>query len=327
MISEASRLISILTFSCALAASAADEPLNPGTKVPSAGGDGPQDVRVIPGFVVIPSATNVIRFGICTNAAPDAPHLVNTFEIEAYGEPLLQSPRATRPPQWLEASNACLHNVLVNGAGPRLAPTNSMSVIEEASGPEWTYVALDASAAYGDRVKVFRRGLLFVEPDLFVLHDHLVGKEPLTFQMFLHPPAATGLDPVWHDLRLDLAKAGFRIHAPAARHTLRSWERIESSVDGLLPGTMTLRLGPTNKLTELNVVTVFAVYRTGATNDYAFKLLESNTAIGARIHRQGLPTLVAFRIDPAAESASLTGFGFRGPVGVDVFKPKRRVRP
>jgi len=327
MISEASRLILILTFSCALAAGAADESLNPGTKVPAAGGDGPQDVRVIPGFLVIPSATNVIRFGICTNAAPDSPHLVNTFEIEAYGQSLLPSPRASRPPHWIEASNACLHNVLVNGAGPRLAPTNSMTVVEQASGPDWTYVALDASAAYGDRVKVFRRGLLFVEPDLFVLHDHLVGKEPLTFQMILHPPAATGLDPVWHDLRLELPKAGIRIHTPAGRRALRSWERFESPVDGLLPGTVTMRLGPTNKVSELNVVTVFAVYRTGVSNDYAFKLLESNTAVGARIHRQGLPTLVAFRIDPAAEGASLTGFGFRGPVGVDVFKPKRRGQP
>ena|SRR5438093_728521 len=321
MSSKASQLLSFLTLACALAACAADQSLRPGTNVPSAGGTGPRD------FLVIPRATNWLQFRICTNAAPDSAHLVNTFEIEAYGESLLQSPRSSLRPQSLELSNAFLHNVLVNGAGPKLALTNSMTVIERTSGPEWAYVALDASAAYGDRVKVFRRGLLFVEPDLFVLHDHLVGKESVTFQMYLHPPAATGIDPIWHDLRLESSNAGFRIHAPAARHALRSWERIESAVDALLPGTTTMRLGPTNKITQLDVLTVFAVYPTGATNDYAFKLLESNNAVGARIHRQGLPTLVAFRIDPAAEGASLTGFAFRGPVGVDVFKPKRRAKP
>ena len=35
-------------------------------------------------------------------------------------------------------------------------------------------------------------------------------------------------------------------------------------------------------------------------------------------------TVVAFRTDPANLSSSLTGFGFNGPVGVDVFRPKHR---
>ena len=82
-----------------------------------------------------------------------------------------------------------------------------------------------------------------------------------------------------------------------------------------------MQLGPTNKLAQLDLLTVFAVYRGGEKKNYAFKLLESNNAVGARIHRDGLPTLVAFRTDPAAGKASLTGFGFSGPVGVDVFKP------
>ncbi len=52
-------------------------------------------------------------------------------------------------------------------------------------------------------------------------------------------------------------------------------------------------------------------------------LLESNNAVGARIHREGLPTLVGFKTDPAAREVSLSGFGFSGPVGVSVFKPKQ----
>ena len=140
--------------------------------------------------------------------------------------------------------------------------------------------------------------------------------------MLLHPPAATRLDTIWRDLRLDLPKGGFRISAPAGRHALRSWERIESAADSILPGTVTMQLGPTNKLAQVDLLTVFAVYRGGEKKDYAFKLLESNNAVGARIHREGLPTLVAFKTDPASGKASVTGFPFSGPVGVYVFKPQ-----
>lgn len=278
------------------------------------------------GFIVVPSPTNAVQFRLYTNASPNSPHLFNTFDIEGYGEMLLQSPGGDRLKRWLTEfpSNALLHNILVDCQGPMLGSTNNMTVVEEASGPDWRYVALDVSAAYRARLDRYRRGILFVEPDLFVLHDHLIAKKPVRFQMVLHPPAVTQVDAIWRDLRLDLPKCGFRIHAPGTKRMLRSWERIESAVDQLLPGTVTVQLGPTNSLAALDVVTVFAVYRGAEKKDYGFKLLESNSAVGARIHRDGLPTLVAFKLDATARSASLTGFGFNGPVGVDVFKPKQR---
>src|SRR6185503_10280149 len=147
-------------------------------------------------------------------------------------------------------------------------------VIEQVSGPEWRYVALDASAAYQGRLERYERGILFVEPDLFVLHDHLVAKNPVNFQMVLHPPAATRVDSIWHDLRLDLPQGGFQNHAPGTKKMLRSWERIESVGNQLLPGTVTMQLGPTNKLAELDLLTVFAIYRGTEKKDFAFKLLE-----------------------------------------------------
>jgi hypothetical protein len=274
--------------------------------------------------VVLPDLTNAVQFRLYTNASPDSPHLFNTIEIEAYGEVLLPSPGGDALKRWLATSptNASLHNILVNGAGPRLALTNSMMVIEQASGPDWRYIALDASSAYRGRLEQFKRGILFVEPDLFVLYDHLIAKEPVSFQMLLHPPAATRLDTFWRDLRLDWPNGAFQICAPAGRHALRSWERLESVADSILPGTVTMQLGPTNKLAQVDLLTVFAVYRGGEKKNYAFKLLESNNAVGARIHREGLPTLVAFKTDPAASKASLTGFPFSGPAGVYVFKPK-----
>src|ERR1041384_3067205 len=149
--------------------------------------------------VVLPDSTNAIQFRLYTNASPDAAHLFNTFEIAAYGEMLLPSPGSDGLKRWTATSstNASLHNILVNGAGPQLARTNGMTVIERASGPDWRYVALNAGLAYRDRLEQFRRGILFVEPDLFVLYDHMVAKDPVRFQMFLHVPTAhrKGPDP------------------------------------------------------------------------------------------------------------------------------------
>jgi len=102
------------------------------------------------GAVVLPDSTNAVQFRLYTNASPDSPHLFNTIQIEAYGEMLLPSPGGDALKRWLATSptNASLHNILVNGAGPQLAVTNGMKTIEQASGPDWRYIALDASSAY-----------------------------------------------------------------------------------------------------------------------------------------------------------------------------------
>ena len=277
-------------------------------------------------FVAIPPTAEAVQLRLYTNAAPGATHLFGTFDLGAYGNTLLRSPAGDGLQRWLAARpfDDSVHNVLVNGRGPNLAPTNGMTVMEQAAGPEWRYLALDESSAYRDRLDRFTRRVLFIEPDLFVLYDHLKAKEPIRFQMLLHPPAATRVDTNWADLRLNLPAGGFRIDTPGRKGELRSWSRVASVADEFFPGTVTVQLGPTNRLAELDVLTVFALYPPGQRREYLFKLLESNSAIGARIHRDGLPTLIAFKTDPTAPAASLTGFGFTGPVGVSVFRPKPR---
>ncbi len=276
--------------------------------------------------LIFPDSTNAVQFRLYTNAAPEASHRFNTFEIVAYGEHLLSSPAGAGLQRWLTTSptTASLDNILINGAGPQLALTNSMTILEAASGPDWRYVAYDASQAYHGILEKFHRGILFVQPDLFVLYDQVVAKEPVELKMQLQLPAATRLDPIWRDLRLELPHAGLRINSPASRHALRAWEAVESTADSFLPGTRTLQLRPTNRLTQLNLLTVFVVYPGGTKKDFAFKLLESHSAVGARIHREALPTLVAFKTGASTGSSSLTGFEFTGPVGVSVFRPTRK---
>jgi hypothetical protein len=213
--------------------------------------------------------------------------------------------------------------VLIDGRGPGLMGTNKAPTIREARGAEWSYVAVDLTFAYSDRVDEFTREILFVAPDLFVMHDRVVAKEPIDMQLLIQTPDEARIDPVWGDVRYDTDKAALRIHAPAGRKSVHSWKRVEVEGDFGLPGTATMQLCTPGKLSRVDLITVFAVYPQGGNADYAFRLLESNTAIGARIHRHGLPTLVAFAISPTEQSSSLAGFRFQGPVGVDVFKPKR----
>jgi len=287
----------------------------------AAGEAGPPDQS---DFVVLPNRTNAIQFRLYTNTSPTASHLFNTFEIEAYGKKLLPSPDAESLRQWLRAAptNSSLHNVLVNGLGPEPGATNGAQIIEQASGPDWSYLGLDLTAAYCGSVEQYRRGILYVAPDLFVVHDHLVGHERINFELILHPPATTRVDSNWHDLRLDTPVARLRVNSPS-RGELRTWERVESPADSFLPNTMTVKIGPTNKVSQVDLLTVFAIQPAGKGMDYVFKLVESNTAIGARIQRDGLPTLVAFRSDPTNSNSSLDSFKFTGPAGVGVFRPKR----
>ncbi|MFO1487237.1 MAG: hypothetical protein U1F65_02055 [Verrucomicrobiota bacterium] len=262
--------------------------------------------------MAVPNATNEVQFRLYTNAAPDASHLWNTFDLLAYGETLLESPGGTS--SW--------HNLLVNDRGPELRTTNHSTLLEQAAGTNWSYVAFDATAGYPDRLTRFHRGILFVEPDLFVVWDHLVAREPAFFKMVLHAPDVSRVDPIWRDLRLELPRAGFRINAPSPRKSSRDWERVESAADKLFPPTATFQLGPTNRLASLDLLTVYCVHHGGEKKDFAFRLLETTSAVGVRIHRDGLPTLVAFKTDASATDATLAGFAFKGPVGVDVFTLK-----
>lgn len=278
--------------------------------------------------LAIPGGNHAVQLRLYTNAGPQAAHLFNTFDVEGFGEVLLRSP-ARRPFGPLEPSRpwpTCLHSILINGAGPEPTATAGMKLVDHVSGPEWHYWGWDLSAGYRSRARELRRAVVYVEPDLFVIYDRLRAAEPVSFDLLLHPSAATVVDPDWGDLRLELPKAGARVHAPAPKGFLRPWKRIESPADALLPGTCTVRLGPTNAVSELDLLVVCVVYPAGGPQGFAFKFLESPTALGARIHRQGLPTVVAFRTDPSVTAASLTGFVFDGPVGVGVFKPKPRAR-
>lgn len=188
---------------------------------------------------------------------------------------------------------------VVSGDQVLLSGTSSAAtVVTNIIGPDWQFLSLKLADQR-------ERGILYIAPDLLAILDRSSG-------LTLDSTAHAQVDPVWGDLIVSNANSVLRVNSPAPKKHLRRWEETT-------PGHYSVAANPA---ATPFILTIFAHSSEASPTAFAFKLLESNTAIGARVHRNGLPALLAFKIDATVESASLTGFPFRGPVGVDVFKPR-----
>jgi len=114
------------------------------------------------------------------------------------------------------------------------------------------------------------------------------------------------------------------VFAPAPIH-FESWQ------SNRFAGQTTFTTQSTNDVVQLRVLTLMVPHESGRKGGTGFKLLESDTAIGARVWRNGLPTLIAFRTAPPGTGADLTSMPITGSVAVDVFDPnalrKRKTSP
>jgi len=118
----------------------------------------------------------------------------NSFLLYAFGERLLirtgyrdsYGSKHHKEWMWRTKSTNC---ITVGGAGQT---RHSAAACGEITGfhtePGLHWVEGEAGEAYGDRVESFRRGILFLEPDLIVICDRLRAKEPSTFEWLLHAP-------------------------------------------------------------------------------------------------------------------------------------------
>jgi hypothetical protein len=253
--------------------------------------------------LIIPSPTNSIQFRLCTSPAPESRRVFNCFELVGFGGTFVPSFSKT-PGAELPAPQT-----LVNGLGPNSTVLGEVRVVHRASGQDWSYLALDMSPAYAERLQEYRRGLLYIKPDLIVMYDHFAAKHGVDIKLRLQLASdIAAIDPVWHDLRLRTPGGTARIHLPSDHKSLRKWELIKPAGD--------------DPVTALDSLVVCALSEANHQTKFDFKLLESTSAIGARIHRDGFPTLIAFKTTSDASQASITGFNFEGPVGVSVFKPR-----
>jgi hypothetical protein len=247
----------------------------------------------------------------------------NSFQLNAYGESLLTtcvyrdlhgSKFHTR---WAWSTRA--HNaVLVDGEGqvPHSAAATGR-IVNSQHTAEWDYVEGDALAAYGGKLTRARRRIAFVKPDLIVICDDLAAPKPVSYQFMLHALSPFTVDESAGRLFVQQPKAGVSAqYLSPAPLTFRQWDGYEPKPDREFPNQWHVEAGTREKLAELRMLTVIVPQRAGQT-DVAWKAerIETDTAVGVRVVRDGKATLVAFRKADQGK-ASLGSVSFNTPVNV-----------
>lgn len=279
------------------------------------------------GQTYVPDSNHSVYAKLVTQSPSTTGPWFNTFSLVAFGDEISGVPvgsKWTVPlPSSLRATG--VPNISIQNGGPIKQGDVEMRVIEEASEPQWKMVAFDVSSAYADRSARVERRMLFVETNLLVLYDYIQTPTPVSVQWTYSVVGPVRLDPVWGHLIMERPHSTWTAHLPTKKGEHRNWELLPVSPQEKEASLSRFRIGNLSTQKEFHLLTVFAASPSGAHHNLALKLLESDSAIGLRIHRDGWPTLVAFRLHPTSESfsATLTGFGFKGSVGVDILSPKR----
>lgn len=226
----------------------------------------------------------------------------NSFQLNAYGEALLTtcvyrdlhgSPFHTR---WAWSTKA--HNaVLVNGEGqiPHSATATGRIVHSEFT-PDWDYVEGDAAPAYGERLTCARRKIVFVKPDLIVICDDLAAPQPATFQFMLHALSPLTVDEKTARLSVQQPKAGLVAqYLPPAPLNFRQWDGYDPAPSREFPNQWHVEAGTREKSTTLQMLTVLVPHRDNQPANWRAERIESDSAIGVRLQRDGQNIFIAFR--------------------------------
>ena len=227
----------------------------------------------------------------------------NTFQLNAYGEALLTTcvyrdlHGSKFHYQWAHSTKAH-NNVLVDGQGqvPHSASVVGR-IVDSQFTPEWDYVVGDASACYGGRLKRFHRRIAFVKPDVIVICDDLAATNAATFQFMLHALSPFTVDEPGARLSAKQTKAGVTAqYLSPVPLSLRQWDGFEPKPDREFPNQWHVEAATQEKRTELRMLTVIVPERSGTpAATWKAERLESETAIGVQLVRDGRLTLVGFR--------------------------------
>ncbi len=236
-----------------------------------------------------------------TNGAPPA----GTYEVSAFGKSLLTDRWA-----WSKAVNYSE------------AP---LRVLETISSNQWEYVLVDLTLAAGPEHTRWHRHLLFAAPDLFVIYDDADLTQAARPRIQLGASGPLMRDLTSLDFRLESAEAGMTAHVfTPMQKDFGPWQ------SNTLDGATVFQAGATNLLRQLRVLTLVIPHAPGRKGGTGFKMMESDTAIGGRVWRNGLPTLFAFRTSAPGTESTLASMPVPGAAAVDIFDPqpaKRRKLP
>ena len=195
------------------------------------------------------------------------------------------------------------------------------------TGSEWQYASVKPVFTNAPAVQSHKRHFLFVEPDLVVILDELslTDSAPVeTGFWFSFPPSRDALRDEW---TVQTPSSGLTARFLTSPKSRQEWvamptPSVANSSTNSAPGCVRSLVSESGA--EFYQITILVIHPDQTRRSLAFKLLESDTAIGARIHRDGLPTLVAFRKTSCVGEANLTGLKFTASVAVDVFRPRKK---
>jgi hypothetical protein len=96
--------------------------------------------------------------------------------------------------------------------------------------------------------------------------------------------------------------------------SFRQWDGFEPKPDKEFPNQWHVEAGTKQKQKEVGVLTVIVPYRSGQRREWQAERMETDSAVGVRVVRDGKVTLVAFRKGEAKTEAIWAGQAFGGPV-------------
>ncbi|MBI4604807.1 MAG: DUF4962 domain-containing protein [Planctomycetes bacterium] len=141
----------------------------------------------------------------------------NAFVLEAFGRglaiatgyyPWYGSPHHH---DWTRATRA-VSSVLVDGEGQvRRSRDARGAIVAFRSEAGYDYAEGEAGAAYGGRLKGFRRHVVHVRPGIFVVFDDLEAARPSTFQWLLHAYDRMRVDERGRAIRIERAPAAMDV--------------------------------------------------------------------------------------------------------------------
>jgi hypothetical protein len=181
---------------------------------------------------------------------------------------------------------------------------------------DWQFVQFNVPEERGAAIQSIQRSVVCIEPDLMVVLDEIsLRQSDLAVERrywFVGAPTH------------DLARDEWSIYSGVAGVTARFFSSpgAKLATNPGEPSCVSFSVVP--GASTIYQMAVLVGDSGSAKRSLAFKMLESDSAIGVRVHRDGLPTLVAFRKGTTTGEAVLTGLKFNHPVAVDVFKPKRK---
>ncbi|MCX7825837.1 MAG: DUF4962 domain-containing protein, partial [Verrucomicrobiae bacterium] len=198
----------------------------------------------------------------------------NAFVINAFGRglaiatgyyPWYGSPHHH---QWTRATRA-VNSVLVDGEGQLQRSADAKGEITAfVCGDGYDYAEGEAAAAYGGKLKRFRRHVLHVRPGVFVMFDDLVAAKPATFQWLLHAYEKIAVEETSRTLsvRRDPAAMEVRFLLPTAL-SFSQTDRYEPEPERIrhpdAKNTWHLTAGTTQPGTTAQFLTVLMPHRIG----------------------------------------------------------------